>query len=247
MPTKIDRVNDAYSQMRISGLTVTPSGSDVGVALDRLETMMSELEENRNLCLNYNFEEVPDANTFTGVRKSHRHMMATNLAVRLIPDFNKQVPQILIAQASQALTGSFGKSFADNMREIEPPRRMSIGSGNRRNGNWYRRYNNPEPLPPNDCATNQIAIDDINDYQESFLAYLEGETIASFVITADNGLTIISSSNDDPFISYRISAQENTTNGVWQQVKIVITTSSGRIETRFISFEITTNLTVNSN
>ena len=246
MPTKIDRINNAYSQMRISGLTVDPSPEDISLALNRLEEMMAELETNRNMCVSYNFELEPDANSPTGVSKNHWNMMACNLAIRCIPDFNK-APQLLISGASQSLEGSIGYVMAQNAREIQPSRRMPRGSGNTRYGNRWQRFSNPAELPPNECATNKIVLEDINDYTESFDAYLKDETIASFTTVADSGLTLLSSSNDDPLISYRVEAVENTTNGVWQQVKIVVTTSSGRVETRRISFEITSNETVGSN
>lgn len=247
MPTKADRINNAYSQMRISGLTVNPRPEDVTVALNRLEEMMSDLQGNRDLCLDYNFEISPDVNSQTNVTKNHWQMMSTNLAIRLVPDFNKAVPQTLMNQATQSLSSSTSFVMAETAREIQPSRRMPRGSGNTRYGNRWQRFNRVDELPPNECATNQMVIGDIQDFTESFRAYLNEETITSFTIEADSGLTLSNSSNDDPLISYRIEAVENSTNGQWQQVKIIITTSSGRIETRLISFEINNNKTVGGN
>ncbi len=39
---KVDILNDAYSKIRISGLTVTPTPPDLELSLNRLESMMSE-------------------------------------------------------------------------------------------------------------------------------------------------------------------------------------------------------------
>ena len=243
MTTKVQIVNDAYSQLRISGLTVQPGAEDTELALHRLDTMMAELSA-RNICTNYNQElgygTPPDANSLTNVPVSYWHMMATNLAIRLVPDFNKAIPPNLQAQASQALSLASAQSAADNIREVDYPRRMPRGSGNTLRFNRWQRYQRPNELPPNDCATNQVTIGDINDYTESFVSYLnDAETIASFTIEVDDGLTIQSSSNDDPLISYRIKVDDNSSNGVWQQVKIIVTTSDGRIETRLINFDVT--------
>jgi len=248
MPSKQERINSAYSQMRISGLTVSPSPEDNELALDRLENMMSELEFSRNICMDYNFEEAPDPNSETGVVRSYWHMMDTNLAVRLIPDFNKVVPQTLILQASQALATASSQSAAQSIRQIANPNRMPIGSGTTLRYNKYQRFNREQRIPPPNCETNVMIIDDVDDYRESYIAYLGDESIASFTIEADRGLTLVSSSNDTPIINYRIKAVDNTvTSGTWQQVKIIVTTSSGRVDTRLINFEIQPNLTVNNN
>jgi len=233
--------------MRISGLTVNPSPEDTTLALDRLEVMMSELEMGRNICMNYNFEEEPDPNTITNVPKPFWYMIQTNLALRLIPDFNKQVPQTLMNMASQALSTASSMASAANARQLSYPNRMPVGSGTSQRYNQYQQFNREQSLPPQKCATNIITLDDVNDYQESFQAYLGAETIASFTIIADQGLILVSNANNDPIINYRVKADNNATDGVWQQVKIIITTSTGRIETRKVSFEIRDNETVNNN
>ena len=248
MTTKVDRINAAYSKLRISGLTVSPSPEDSALALMTLENMMSELEMGRNICMDYNFEVDPDPNSITNVPQMYWNMIDCNLALRLIPDFNKVPPQTLMAQASQSLSTASSISAAQNARQLSAPDRMPIGSGTDLRFNKYQRFNRSPKIPPQDCETNDIIIDNVNDYTESFRAYLGDETIESFTIEADEGLTIVSSSNDDPLISYRIFAEDNTvSSGTWQQVKIVILTSTARVETRFINFGVQPNLTVNNN
>lgn len=243
--TKIDDIQGAYSQMRISGLTVNPTPEDVTVALSRLENMAAELEA-RNICIGYNFQEVPDPSDLTNVDQHYWHMMETNLAMRLLADFGKQVPPSLMTQANQSMSTASSISAAASVREVEYPRRMARGSGNDLRFNRWQRFQRPDKLPPNECATNVILIGDINDYSESFEAYLgSAENISSFEIAADVGLNLISSSNNDPLISYRVEAIENVSDGRWQQVKIVITTDLGRKETRLINFEVLSNDTVN--
>lgn len=244
MTIKIDRINDAYSQLRISGITVQPSPGDVRIALSRLENMMAEFFS-RGICVNYNFEPNPDPSSLTNVVQAYWHMISTNLAIRLIPDFNKQAPPMLLAQASSSLSNASGRVAMDNARQVQYPRRMARGSGNTLRFNRWQRFQRPTKLPPNQCPTNKLIVDDVNDYQESFRAYLDDtETIASFTISVDPGLTLISSTNNDPIIDYRIRADDDSTQGVWQQVKIIITTSTGRVATRIINFEVVTNDTV---
>jgi hypothetical protein len=245
MTLKIDRINAAYSQLRISGLTVNPDADDVDIALDRFETMMSELS-NRGICLDYNFELNPDPNSPTNVIRAYWQMMETNLAVRLIPDFNKAVPPKLEQQATQSLSNASARVASENARQVQYPRRMPRGSANTLRTNRWQRYQRPQLLPPNECATNNITINDIDDYIERFRAYLGEETIASFTIKADPGLTIQSSSNSDTEIDYRVLATDNSTDGVWQQVRIIVTTSSGRVETRLINFNILPDETIGS-
>jgi hypothetical protein len=244
MSTKNDVIKGAYSQMRISGLTVNPSPEDSAIALDRLEDMMSEFESN-NICLGFNFTLEPDPSDITNVKRAFNQMMQTNLAIRLIPDFNKVVPATLSALSAATLSNAVGYSAANNIKAVAYPRRMPLGSGNTLRTDDRRRFQAPQLLPPTSCANEFIIIGDVNDFQESYTAYLNAnETIASFVITSDTGLDVQSSSNDTPLISYRVLALSNATKGSWQQVKIVVTTSDGRIDTRLINFEIQSNETV---
>lgn len=242
--TKIDIINDAYSQMRISGLTVDPSPEDVTVALIRLENMVSEFDA-RNICTGYSIELDPDPNSLTNADRKYWHMLASNLAVRLAADFGQQIPQSLAMSASASLATASSTIAADGIRQVSAPNRMPLGSGvSNRYNNWQRFNRNPK-LPPEECETNIIVIDNIDDYVEDFSAYLnDGEFISSYTITADNGITILSDSEDSPVINYRIRADGNTGQGRWQQVKIVATTSDGRITTRFTNFDVQSNETV---
>ena len=233
---KSDIINGAFSEMRISGLTVSPDPRDLELALRRLEQMMAEFQI-RGICLGYNFQLTPDPSDETGVELYAQGMMDRNLAVRLIPAFNQTVPQTLFALANGSLSTISTKVHSDRLRQVQPPRRMPTGSGaNRINRNW-RRFETPQVFPPNECATNEITAGEINDYVESFQAYLGTEAIVSFTIDADTGLTIVSSSNNSPLINYRVKADTGSVNPVFKQVKIVVTTNTGRINEVIVNFE----------
>lgn len=233
MATKIEHVQEAYSQLRISGLTVNPSGADLSLALDRLENMMAELQDNRGLCLGYNFEATPDADTDSGLERHAYHFAATNLAVRLTPDFNKVVPQTLMNQASQSYSSVAGGVAVKNIRQVQAPSRMPLGSGNTRIST-HNKYNTPDTLAANNCDTKKLHTGDINDYSESFAAYLDGETLSSHTLTVSSGLTKVSTAVSGDSITYRIQADVKG----YQTAVIIATTSSGRIEQRTIEFNI---------
>ncbi len=236
MTTKADVINGCYSQMRISGLTVNPTPELTKKALSRLEDLMYELEA-RNICLNFNFESTPDPSSLTHVHPSAKGMMESNLAIRLIPDFNKVVPQALYGIASGTLSTVSSIAARENTRRVQYSRRMPRGSDATLRFNRWQRFQRPPTLPTNECATKNLRKDEVEDYSEDFTTYLEGETISSYTITADTGLSILSNSQDDPFINYTIKGLSN--DNALQKVVITVTTSTGRIEKRDINFGLT--------
>lgn len=241
---KVDIISDAYSQLRISGLTRDPTPEDLEVALMRLENMAAEWNS-RNITTNYNFEDTPDPNSELGLKRGYWNAYATNLAVRLIPDFGKEVPITLYNQARQSLSSLSGRVALENLNQVSYPRRMARGSGNTlRYNRWARFYRDGSAFVN---TTNAISmyIGDINDYTEHFDNYLSddsNEVIESFEIILDDGLELVSSSNDSPDINYRIKAVSNSNlrsnERYSQQVTIVVTTDLGRVETRRKFFEL---------
>lgn len=230
MATKLDTVQDAYSQIRISGLTINPGPEDVLTALTRLEDMMAEFY-GRHLCLNYQFEETPDPGTEHGVDRRHHYMMATNLAVKLCPDFGKDVPQSLSGYASGAYSTSSSIAMVESLRETPYPNRMPRGEGQRRLNRWRRHFPS-DPPPKTSCANTEMFYGDIVDIVESFVAYLTDEVIASYTIESSTGLTISNDVNGINQISYRASATGGGNSDTDQTVVITITTDTGRITTR---------------
>jgi len=237
---KGDIVNGCYSQLRISGLTVNPSPSDMQLALFRLENIAAELEQGRSMNLNYNFAlggENPDSGEVHNVPLVYHQMLETHLATSL-PDFNKVIPIQLTNAAASAMSTASGVSARENLRQVQYPNRQARGSGNTNTrGNRWQRYFRPAVLPEAGPQTNDMVIGDVDNFFESFAAYLnDGETIASFVITETNGLGVTNDAIDGPRINYTVESLDPATPSPFQQVKIVMTTSSGRVETRFQNF-----------
>lgn len=241
---KIDRITAAYSKLRISGLTVIPNPSDLELALGELENMMSELAS-RGIEVGYNFEEEPDPNSDLNVSQEFWNMIATNLATRLVPDFNKDASPVLFAQASQSLSQASGICARNRIQQVRYPARQPVGSGNRIYARWQRFYAGFQSLPPNKPSTLFIMQGETNDFEESFAAYLRtDEYVDTFEVTADTGLGVVSSTLLDGVVTYRLSAPIDLDTRIWQQVKIKVTTTEGRVEIRILDFQVNPNIVV---
>jgi hypothetical protein len=229
--TKVDLINEAYSKLRISGLTVLPSPEDLETALTRLENMMSELEVG-GIQLEYNFEDDPDPNSVTNIPRFSFDGISSALAIRLIPDFNK-VPSIqLLASAEASMSVISGKVAKDRLRQVQYPRRMPIGSGNRTWGRWARFYY-PVAIPPVDSI--QMLVGEINNYISSFQSYLKStEDIDTFTVEVSGGLTLLSSSVVGDTVNFELQADTP----IWQTVTVTIVTTEGREEIRVINVEV---------
>lgn len=239
--TKVDVIKDAYSKIRISGLTVNPTPEDLELALKRLENMMATWFA-RNIVVNYQFEENPDPNSQNGVIRSFQDAMSSNLAIKLIADFNKEAPQTLFAQASSGLETVSGVVAMDRLNKVQYPTRQPRGSGGTLRYNRWARFYRQFNAGINNPAQVTMFIGDINDFTEHFEAYLkEAETIASYSIVTDPALILVSDSNDDENVYYRIEASQPTGDNqtLSQLVTIIVTTSTGRVETRQIAFQLT--------
>jgi len=236
---KVDTIQDAYSQLRISGLTVNPTPSDLETALVRLENMMAELSS-RNICTGYNAEDEPDPNSVTNVERYAWQMMATNLAVRLIPDFNKDVPMALNQLATASMSSVSAISAKKALCETPYPSRQPRGSGSTLRYNRWQRFYRPTETAPANCETKNIRFEEVADMVEHFGAYLnKSELIDSYTFDAGEGITIQSDSNTGTDINYRVFIPSTSNNtGTFQQVKITVTTDQGRTEIRYQDFNI---------
>lgn len=236
--TKNDIILGGYSQLRISGITRQPTPEDLEIALERLEDMAAEF--NVTMPIGYNFEDQPDPNSDSGVPRALAQCFKSNLAIRLIPDFNKEVPLVLFAQANQGLSRMASTSAMARLQQVQYPNRAPVGSGNYRWARWARFYRSPGSLPIN-SANRSMFIGDIDNFVEHFDAYLkDGEDIASYSIVADSGLIISNDVNATPDIAYTVQAGTPTgsdTNNILQ-ITIIATTTLGRVETRRLFIEV---------
>lgn len=231
---KSDLINGAFSQLRISGMTINPNGDDLELALERLEDMASESP----FCeTGYYFEEDPDLNTPHNVPRKCWQGFKTNLAVRLMPDFGKgrQPDAVLQKQANAGL--STISAFTAKIPFTQYPTRMPKGRGY----GYQNRFFRPEDIAPISCETRRMYIDDVQTFTESFADYLRsGETISSYTITSDTGLTVSGDSNTNTAVSFTVTATGTSSTGgdPLLELKIVVTTSDSRLKTKIINFEL---------
>jgi hypothetical protein len=229
--SKAEIINDAYSQMRISGLTVNPTPEDSAIALSRLEGMAAEFES-RDICVGYNFTEEPDTGDESGIPLAYRQAYSTALAVRMV-DFGKAVPPELAAQAVQSVSNLSAQTF--KIRPTQYPHRQPLGSGNTLRTRQWQRYYQPAAQAPQDCDTNYMNVGGINDFSESWEHYLgENEAIDSYTRTVSDGLSIETEAVSTPFINYRVKALA----AGYQVIEFTILTSDGRVNVRRVNFEV---------
>ncbi len=236
---KGDIINLAYSKGRISGLTAQPTPEDIEIGLVELEGMLAQYHR-KTICLGYKFEDNPDINSPSGLTVDVRTPVAANLAVVLLNHFGKE-PSITLSR-EQMGGFSYLSSVTAQVNPIRPPSRQPIGSGNSRFFQEWNRFYPEQADAPISCDTNKMAIGDIQDFVEHFDAYLTaGEDIASHTLEAETGLTVLSDSLSTPDVNYRIRADgaNNETESNVLQVVIVATTTTGRVTTRRIIFELT--------
>lgn len=244
---KADVIASAYSKLRISGLTVEPNPSDLELALGELESMMAELAS-RGIEVGYFFEELPDPNSELGAPQWSWNMIITNLACRLISDFNKEVPPMLMMQAGQAMANASARCAAERVRGVRYPARQPVGSGSRIFERWRRFYDGFDSPAPNDPSTRYIDQGEVNDFAESFEAYLRiDETLAQVEIVSDTGMLVVSQSVDTPIVRYRLQIPIDSAAQQWQQLRMTATTSLGRVDIRVLNFEVRPYVRVGAN
>jgi hypothetical protein len=199
--------------------------------------MAAELQE-RNVVLGYNFEEEPDVNSDSGIELWAANGIETNLAVRMAASFGKAVSAELGAMARQSMSNLSARTSTTRITPY--PRRQPRGGANTLRYNRWSRYYRPENLAPNSPDTIQMTSGEINDYTEDYQAYLrDQEDIAMYTITPTSGLSIVSSSNTDIEIAYRVEALDIGVNDpIFQSIKIVMTTTNGRVVERQVNFNI---------
>ncbi len=128
---KVDRINNAYSLMRISGITITPSAASNVLALNRMESMASEFDK-REIHMGYNKESSPDVNSQSGIDPAFWYAFDSVLAMRLLSDFGKgatdKVDPLLLKNANAGMSLLY--SATATPKETQYPTRQPIGSGN---------------------------------------------------------------------------------------------------------------------
>lgn len=199
MKTKIQLIDDALAEIRISGLTSQPDNEDVKLALGRLESMMSELK----IDLGFRFESTPNPNTPSGIPSYANYAISLMLAGRLAPLYGKAAPN-----AGPALSQLYNRTARPS--RVAYPNRMPIGMGNRRlYGSAVSDFMPEVQRVPQTVDTEQLVVGDVKPFAINVDYLLQaGETISSFTKTADNDLLITNDSSSGTTISFTAEGQK---------------------------------------
>jgi hypothetical protein len=228
--TKIELVNGAFTELRISGLTSATDAEDIELGLSALERIMHSAK----LPLPYNFEDIPDPNTESGLPEYATLAIELKLAQRLAPSYNKpsNIPG-LSYEWSQLI------SRLNQPRYLQPSNLMPIGRGNS-HFNQANYMPTPVLLP---AGTIELNINDVGKYQVGFGDYLQsGEVISSIVDTAEAGITVLSDAITGD--SYSLEVQAGSTTGL-TRIKLVMTGDMGSARTRYMYFNIVDGTSAN--
>ena len=232
--TKVDLLIGAFGMLRISGITRQPTPGDLEIGINTLEDMAAELES-QNSGVGWNFEDEPDPNSWSGIKRCYWHAFKTNVAVRMIPFFGKTPAPALVAQASQAMSSLHTLAAAERMNQVEYPNRMARGSGNTNSHNRWARFYQQKVSAPNISNLRELFYGDVDDYVENFDSYLrDDEDIETFEIVADSGLEIEDQELVDNDILYRVKAttENESQASTVRQLTIIVTTDINRVTTR---------------
>lgn len=232
---KGDIVLAAYADMRISGLTVDPTPEDMELGISKLESMASEIENTRNVCVGYFYEEYPDPNTESGIPFHFKHAFVSALVVRLVSAFGKVLTPEQIGQAQQAMSAMLSKTIT--VRPTQYPERQARGHGNDLRYNRWQHFYRRLALAPISCETQEISQSEINDYSLDLSEYLStNETVSVYSYESSDGLTIISESLSADLWVYRVEASKDAF--ALNRVQLKIETSEGRKQTFTINFNV---------
>lgn len=137
MKTKIDLVNDCFSALLRTGVTTQATPDEQEKALFKLEDMMAELES-RNMMTGFNFEEIPQPDSPSGLENWMNLAISEALAVRIWTDFSPEAVNPRLEVAARQSMSNLCARLAQ-VAAVNYAGRMPLGSGNQP---WqqYRKF-----------------------------------------------------------------------------------------------------------
>jgi hypothetical protein len=156
-----------------------------------------------------------------------------SLALKLAPQYDIEPSNDLRVNKRDAMKSLRKLSLV--YKPTQMPSTMPIGSGNE---DWFTgrlddHFYNPVNIPD---GAQQIKTGEIDSFSVDFTNYLlEGATIASFTISSNNKVSVLSSAEVDGVITFSAEGLQ-VGHGT---VCITITTSTGRVNPETVDFEVT--------
>lgn len=236
MITKNELVIDALEQLKISGLTVSASPSEITSAIRRMDSMIAAWQ-NQGLCLSYNksagYSSI-DPLQNSGISESDALAVVLNLAKTLSPSYGKQPDLMTINEAKTAYEGLFSVELISR----EPDTFQPVGAGNLIWGvSTEFNFQSPEPEAPIDCSVNDMVVGEtgvVTTDFESYLLEVDGDTIASYTTDDSEGVKLLGDSLSGSIVTMDVEASIIG----FGQIIVTVTTSSGRILPRAVKFNV---------
>lgn len=235
MKTKIQLINAAFSELRISGITSGPSADDIEIALEVLEDTMRQVQVTLPK-LPYNFQETPTPNTESGIPAWANNAIQLKLANELGARWNKYPDQKRLAGSWSTLLAKLAPTPAYNNSTSMP-----LGRGNTI---WDKSWDKMPGYQLENQNARSLGLDDVAYVSEDFSDYFRpGETLSTYTVTAVSaGLSVSGAASSGNTVTFNVTS--NGVNGVNQEVSIDIVGTAGTERTRVLYFSVSTGLAV---
>lgn len=230
MNTKIQLINAAFRELRVSGLTAGPSPEYVEIGLEALEDLM----RSQRLPIPYIFEDVPDPNTESGIPEEFNKAIQLKLADEAKWTYAKDIDRPKLAAAWSLMLNRLA-----TIPELTPPRGMPMGRGNNRFVYYGDRFPGVEAVNP---AAKTIGLNDLVFVEEDFSDYMQaGEALSTVVKTVDAQLSAGAQTITGNTVSFSV-----TSLGVEgrYKIKLVATGDAGTIRNRYLYFNVVDGIAV---
>lgn len=158
--------------------------------------------------------------------------IVSNLAKRLAPQYDITVNQSLLMDARSGLLSI--RKLTSQLKPMQYPSTLPIGSGNedRFTGDFDQHFYEPESIP---FDAEPLTIGEVNNLSYDFVNYLDpNATINSFTISSNDKVAESNAAINNTAIDYTVTG----VNQGYGKVCITITTSTGRINTVTIDFDV---------
>ena len=214
---KAEAINQAYAEIRISGLTTQEVPEEMELALRELDQVMWQWQA-MGRDVNYNFPAptpgqelvVSDPTDLFGVFPWAIQGVVCTLAKNLVSYFGKEIPPALAGKARFGVNVIKQRTF--KAPPIPYPNRMPIGSGN--NQQWAglspRFYN---PTYTGRAPVDVVVQDQVADFYFDFSNDLpDPQALVSYTIellpATGSAISLVSSSQDGNVVNYRVQGAE---------------------------------------
>jgi len=234
MKTKIQLINAAFSELKISGITSGPSNDDIELALEALEDMMRPLCD-KYPTLGYNFEEVPDPNSSSGIPAWANNAIQLKLGDTIGAHYGKGVDLKRLGGSMSHLSAKLAP-----IPSYQNSSRMPAGRGN---SQWQTFTDFMPPYETAEPSSTVLAIGDTRLISEDLSDYMRpGETLLSVVLSSDPQLVFSSLTTSGNTASFNIAA--NGVTGVNFRAILTITGTLGNVSKRVLFFTVVDQLPV---